>query len=288
MEKTFNNNQNIISELINLIIYNKLSFENEFPLNVEKSYKELCLLNKKRNFLNSNKDIKIDNCKAKINYLNKINQINKIGIKKIRKRKKLSKIKNNYNTIFKINSNFNNNSYEIEKSDIFNINNLNLKEEKLNNTTDKAISKEISKKNNNSSKKNNNSKNISSIDFSNEIKVKKNNKMIFTNKYIIESKKKEKPIKISKNRGSSYRGVTKNGNKWQTILSFNNKSEYYGVYETPDIAARVHDVIAIKKRGIKAKTNFKYNIHQIHQIYEAKIDFKSKNIDEILLNLIKE
>lgn len=127
------------------------------------------------------------------------------------------------------------------------------------------------------------------VNFNNEIKMKKNNKMIYINKYIIESNKKKKSEKkISKNRSSQFRGVTKNGNKWQTIISFNKKIEYYGIYEKPDIAARVYDIISIKNRGIKAKTNFEYNIHQIQKILELKIDFKSKNRNEIISNLFKE
>ena len=111
--------------------------------------------------------------------------------------------------------------------------------------------------------------------------------MIFINKYLYESQNKEKTIKKSPAiRGSKYRGISKNGNKWQTIVTFKKINEYVGVFETEEIAARIYDIVSIKNRGIKAKTNFKYDISQIQKIIEAKIDYKSKNISEIISKLI--
>ena len=52
------------------------------------------------------------------------------------------------------------------------------------------------------------------------------------------------------------------------------------------MAARVYDLVSIKNSGIKAKTNFQYNSQQIQKINEAIIDFKAKNIEEIILNII--
>ena len=52
------------------------------------------------------------------------------------------------------------------------------------------------------------------------------------------------------------------------------------------MAARVYDIFSIKNRGIKAKTNFQYNLHQIQKISEVNIDYNSDNIEEIILNLI--
>ena len=104
------------------------------------------------------------------------------------------------------------------------------------------------------------------------------------NKCLIKTKTKKEDIMKEKKRKSLYRGVSRNGNKWQTIISFNKKIEYLGVYPTEEIAARVYDIFSIKNRGIKAKTNFEYDIHQIQKITESNIDFKLENLDNILSN----
>ena len=107
------------------------------------------------------------------------------------------------------------------------------------------------------------------------------------NKFLLKPKIKKKEINIDKNKRSSrYRGVSKNGNKWQVIVSSKFKKGYVGVYETQEIAARIYDIISIKNNGIKAKTNFEYDIHQIQNISEAYIDYNSGNIEEIISNLI--
>ena len=92
----------------------------------------------------------------------------------------------------------------------------------------------------------------------------------------------------SKKRSSRYRGVSKNGNKWQVIISSKYNKGYIGSFETQEKAARVYDIISIKNKGIKARTNYEYNIHQIQKINEVYIDFESKNIDEIISQLINE
>ena len=71
-----------------------------------------------------------------------------------------------------------------------------------------------------------------------EIRVKKNNKMIFMNKSLIKQKTKKKDIMIEKKRKSRYRGVSKNGNKWQVIIFSKNNNGYIGVYKNEEIAAR--------------------------------------------------
>lgn len=118
-------------------------------------------------------------------------------------------------------------------------------------------------------------------------KVKKNHKSIFINKSLLERKRKNNYIRESQNRRSVYRGVSRNGKQWQTIISYKRIGKYVGLYKTQEIAARVYDIISIKNKGIKAQTNFKYNVNQIQKISEANIDFKSKNIEEIISNLIK-
>ena len=110
--------------------------------------------------------------------------------------------------------------------------------------------------------------------------------MIFVNKCLIKQKPQKNEIK-EKKRSSRFRGVSKNGSKWQAIMYCKNKIGYIGIYPSEELAARVYDIISIKSKGIKAKTNFEYNIHQIEKIKQANIDVKSKRINEIISDLIK-
>ena len=63
---------------------------------------------------------------------------------------------------------------------------------------------------------------------------------------------------------------------------------YVGTYSTEEIAARIYDILAIKYRGVKARTNFIYNDQQIKKICSNDIDLKSKNINEDISNLLRE
>ena len=65
-----------------------------------------------------------------------------------------------------------------------------------------------------------------------------------------------------------------------------NKS-YIKSYSSEEVAARIYDILEIKKRDIKAKTNFKYNNLEMEQIKEMDIDIKSKNIEELICSLFK-
>lgn len=67
-------------------------------------------------------------------------------------------------------------------------------------------------------------------------------------------------------RSSNYRGVSKNGNKWQVFMMINKKNKYFGSYDSEEIAAYIYDIASIKKNGLKAITNFKYNSNQIDEI----------------------
>ena len=85
-----------------------------------------------------------------------------------------------------------------------------------------------------------------------------------------------------------YRGVSKNGSNWQVIMSSKDNKGYVGMYKTQEIAARIYDIVSIKNKGIKAKTNFEYDLHQIQNISEAYIDYKSEDIEEIISDLINK
>ena len=66
-----------------------------------------------------------------------------------------------------------------------------------------------------------------------------------------------------------------------------NKKSYVGSYSSEEVAARIYDILEIKKRGIKARTNFKYNDFQMKKIKDTDIDIKSKNINDFTDKLLK-
>jgi hypothetical protein len=129
-----------------------------------------------------------------------------------------------------------------------------------------------------------------------EVKIMINNKLVYSNssrnnlyQYSNKYKKSKKIIFIDVGRRrSKYRGVSKNGNQWQVLIMINKSKSYVGTYATEDFAARVYDILAIKNRGNKAKTNFLYSESQINKICNTDIDIKSKNLKEIISELLKE
>ena len=62
----------------------------------------------------------------------------------------------------------------------------------------------------------------------------------------------------------------------------NNNRFYLNGFESEEIAARIYDILSIKERGIKARTNFSYNNLQLKTIKEMSIDIKSKNINDFI------
>ena len=174
--------------------------------------------------------------------------------------------------------------YNIEKNFSLFINKSNTKSNNLKNSN-------INEDTNNNIPKDNNGEYFpeKKHNLSNTIKIRKNKKMIYMNKSLIKEKIKKNDVIIhKKNRSSLYRGVSKNGNYWQVIISSKYTKGYVGLFKTPEIAARIYDIISIKNKGIKAKTNFQYNLHQIQNISEENIDYKSKNIEEIISDLIQK
>eukprot|EP00351_Strombidinopsis_sp_SopsisLIS2011_P002286 CAMPEP_0116874448 /NCGR_PEP_ID=MMETSP0463-20121206/5892_1 /TAXON_ID=181622 /ORGANISM="Strombidinopsis sp, Strain SopsisLIS2011" /LENGTH=74 /DNA_ID=CAMNT_0004518067 /DNA_START=933 /DNA_END=1157 /DNA_ORIENTATION=+ len=58
---------------------------------------------------------------------------------------------------------------------------------------------------------------------------------------------------------SAYRGVSKNGPKWQNNLMGNSRVKFYTKsIASEKFAARVHDRFNIQKCGLRAITNFSY------------------------------
>ena len=207
--------------------------------------------------------------------------------------------KENFIDVYKNNMNRNTNN---EYKDIYNYinknsNNIynNFKNSSINKSPKK--SDDIAIKGDNSKKKA--SKHIASKisekeKNNNEIKVLKNNKVVYINTHLLNSDSTSKNIKpltkitfIRKNKRSSrYRGVSKNGNQWQVLFMFNKSKNYIGSYNSEEYAARIYDILVLKYRGIKARTNFIYNHEQIQMIKNMNIDIKSKNIDEFIEKLV--
>ena len=129
-----------------------------------------------------------------------------------------------------------------------------------------------------------------------EVKVMINNKLVYSNsngtnshQYSNNFQKSKKILFINVGRRrSKYRGVSKNGNQWQVLFMVNKNKSYVGTYTSEDFAARVYDIMAIKNRGNKAKTNFIYSETQIRKICNTEIDIKSKNFKEKISELLKE
>lgn len=132
-------------------------------------------------------------------------------------------------------------------------------------------------------------KNISAK-YNNEIKVLKNRKIVYINAHLLNDYSTSRYIKklkrinfVKRSKTSSkYRGVSRNGSNWQVLIMINNKKYYKGSYPSEELAARIYDIHAIKKRGIKARTNFPYNSNQIKNICEKNIDIKCDKISEIM------
>ena len=101
------------------------------------------------------------------------------------------------------------------------------------------------------------------------------NKNNIENQINISKKGKVKKRRVIKYlRTSKYRGVSKNGNKWQVHMMINKKNKYFGTYDSEEFAAQIYDIISIKNKGFKAITNYKYNFNQIEEIFKnIKLNF---------------
>ena len=64
-------------------------------------------------------------------------------------------------------------------------------------------------------------------------------------------------------RGSKYRGVTVNGNQWQTIINIDCKKTYLCTTYQAAKAGYLYDIAIIQCKGLKAKTNFDYTKEQV-------------------------
>lgn len=218
-----------------------------------------------------------------------------------------------YNTIinndYNLNENkvnfFQNNEFDVQKTEEnLNCNNnstdLSNTPSPTNNTISSKSTKKINyfnvynTKNENGKTKKRKRKIIKQTENNNEIKVLKNNKVVYVNNFLLNSYSTSKNIKkldkiafIRRNKRSSrFRGVSKNGNQWQVLMMIKKRKLYVGSFASEELAARIYDVLTIKNRGIRARTNFIYTSKQIKNIYDKDIDIKSKNIYEIISQLV--
>lgn len=298
LEKIIEINYNKIKEILDIINHNYFQYHNNLSLNADEEQKKLDLL--KREIDPENSILKM-NCNSNFP-------------------KEIYNLISNRNKIFTNTKQENGLRNFRDESKIYPINLFNIKNEICNfqksffkstdNSNPKIISNDIQRNLINSNiniKSNNSSKkiklfNVKKIAENNlldseackEIKVLKNKKIVYINTNLVNSYSITRSIKklnkikfiITNKRRSKYRGVSKNGNKWQALIMVKYKKCYLGSYPSEELAARVYDIFAIQSYGNKARTNFVYNYHQLKKIHERKINIKSNNISDFIKQLI--
>jgi hypothetical protein len=85
-----------------------------------------------------------------------------------------------------------------------------------------------------------------------------------SNDPILWSKPKKNLSRSS--RGSRFRGVSRNGKKWQVQLLGNLRKRYIGSIGNEQGAALIYDEYAIMTHGLRAKTNYSYTKKDIQNI----------------------
>lgn len=274
--------------------FNKISEQKNDSFIIPKTY-EFYKNNKNNNYFKSlinHEQIKdMQNKFKKIN-LNKIKNAkkNKANTKNNELINKASNFKENDTSLVNINEN--EKKYQLNLIESNNLNNLsNTKVDKKEIKNSKKIFNVTLMNWENEDENENIFKNYNSNN--NEVKVLKNNKVVYVNSSLLNSYYTYKNLKIvdkisfvgRSKRSSKYRGVSKNGNQWQVLIMLDKNKSYIRSYSSEYIAARVYDILAIKSKGIKARTNFIYDSFQIKNIIDMNIDIKAKNINEIILSL---
>ena len=92
---------------------------------------------------------------------------------------------------------------------------------------------------------------------------------------VVAPKKKtrlQSKLNVKDHRGSRFRGVSKNGSKWQALLMIHHKKRYLGSFKTDEEAATQYDRYAFLQHGLKV-TNLSRCSHN---------DYRQKLISRIL------
>ena len=262
------NNNQIPKDNLNILSNN--IFTNKEVISNNNNINSLNIFQNETKLVN-NDNINTNNIILNVDNINKNSLINKF----IEVKENISNIKLNNNNF--INNNCNS---------IPNYSNLNNIKDSLYNQNNNNSSKLISNKESESSL-------LNSSENNNEIKVLKNHKAVYVNRFLLNSPSSSKKLKklnkiafIGKSKRSSrYRGVSRNGNQWQVLIMLKRGKSYVGSYNSEELAARIYDILSIKYRGIKARTNFKYCSEQIKTILETDIDIKSKDINDFIAKI---
>lgn len=109
---------------------------------------------------------------------------------------------------------------------------------------------------------------INRFDFTNQINrlVKDLEGLDTDTTEVISAKNKSRRRYSESIRRSSYIGVTKNGDKWQALISINNRKTYINSYKTQHEAASAYDMHSIILHSLRAKTNFGYSKEEIMEM----------------------
>ena len=67
------------------------------------------------------------------------------------------------------------------------------------------------------------------------------------------NKKNQSQNSAKQTRASIYRGVSRNGPKWQVLFMGCKKKEYVGGVDTEEEGARIYDEISIQTHGLKVR-----------------------------------
>ena len=279
-ESILNINKNLINIITDITSFKYyLNFEYLTTI-LRRNYKNLIFIGNKKD----NNQKNYEQYTKNVNNIEYLNNINNNLLNKIKKNKNLLEI-----STYKKNNNIfdkNETNIYIKKDKIFNIEKIN-KTINANNNINNNDNNEYNYLQFKNIFKSYNTNLNDKIFFNNEKQVKKYNKTVYMNKFLLKKKKNITKKRISTHkRSSKFRGVSKNGAGWQVLLMFNNNRPYIGTYHSEELAARIYDIASIKKIGIKSKTNFSYNSEQIDRILKANIDYKNPNISTIISEII--
>ncbi|CDW77894.1 ap2-like ethylene-responsive transcription factor [Stylonychia lemnae] len=98
---------------------------------------------------------------------------------------------------------------------------------------------------------------------------------------VVKSKQKSLYLQTRSQRGSKFRGVSKNGKKWQVMIVKGIAKKYLGAISSEQRAARLYDKYAMIIQGLQAKTNFSYTKRQIVLLLDEDDDIQNEQVMNI-------